>query len=108
MNEEEISLIVPKDHLLNSPIRLTIMMLLYVHKRINVRDLQKLLQVTPGNLDHHLKKLEAKNFLQKRRLISPTGITMYVLKSKVGDNFLLDYITSLKEVLDRFQDQKNG
>ena len=108
MNKEESSLIVPKDHLLNSPIRLTIMMLLYVHKRISVRDLQKLLQVTSGNLDHHLKKLEAKNYLQKKRLISPTGITMYVLKSKAGDFFLLDYITNLQGVLNRFQDQKNG
>ena len=108
MNEVERSLVVPKDHLLNSPIRLAIMMLLYVHKRISVRDLQKLLHITPGNLDHHLRKLEEEKYIQKKRLIFPKKISVFILKTEKGDLFLLDYVAGLQDVLTQFKKHMNN
>ena len=102
MSVNDKSLIVPKDHILNSPIRLTIMMLLYVHKRISFGDLQKLLHLTPGNLDHHIRKMEEMNYLERKRLIFPKRISVYVIKTSEGENKLLDYIAGLQDVLSQF------
>ena len=38
--------------------RFTIMLLLYLHKKAGFTQLQKLLGLTPGNLDYHIRKLE--------------------------------------------------
>ena len=44
--------------------RLTIMILLFIHKKINFTELQKLLNLTPGNLDYHLRKLERAHLIK--------------------------------------------
>ena len=44
--------------LLKVPLRFNIMFLLYNYDKLGFTQMQKLLHTTPGNLDHHLKKLK--------------------------------------------------
>ena len=63
-------LILPEDKLFTPSIRLTLMILLLTHKKINFTELQKLLNLTPGNLDHHLKKLEKAGYVKVYKKLS--------------------------------------
>ncbi|MFX0141554.1 MAG: winged helix-turn-helix domain-containing protein, partial [Candidatus Hodarchaeota archaeon] len=58
------NIILPTDGLFTTSVRLTIMILLFNHKKINFTELQKLLNLTSGNLNHHLKKLENANYVK--------------------------------------------
>ena len=64
-------LILPEDKLFTPSIRLTIMILLLTHQKINFTELQKLLGLTPGNLDHHVKKLEMASYIKTYKKLSP-------------------------------------
>ena len=75
------------------------MILLYTHKKINFTDLQNLLGLTPGNLGHHLKKLESADYVTIYKAITPfRPITMVKITSLGLDNFKV-YIENLKDLL---------
>ena len=50
--------------------RFIIMFLIYLNKTVGFRELQRLLKLTPGNLDHHIKKLERADYVKIRKKIS--------------------------------------
>lgn len=94
-------LILPNDELFTTSVRLTIMILLSNNKKINFTELQKLLNLTSGNLDHHLRKLETANYLKTykklshlRRPLTNVEITPH------GKQAFEAYIKNLRDVLD--------
>jgi DNA-binding MarR family transcriptional regulator len=91
---------IPTDELFTTSVRITIMLLLFNHKRISFTELQKLLQLTSGNLDHHIKKLESANYVKtyKKFTSSKRPLTTVEITSH-GKTVFEKYIKNLKNVL---------
>ena len=96
------NLALPSDELFTTSVRLTIMILLFSHKKINFTELQKLLHLTPGNLDHHLKRLETAEYVKTYKKLSSLRrpLTMVEITPQ-GKAAFEDYITNLREVLNK-------
>jgi DNA-binding MarR family transcriptional regulator len=81
--------------------RFSIMYLLFLKRQIGFIELQRLLGLTPGNLDHHIKKLEEANLVHSRRVISwrpLVTIEMTIHGSEIFRGFVLKLKTLLKEI----------
>ncbi|MFX0087684.1 MAG: transcriptional regulator, partial [Candidatus Hodarchaeota archaeon] len=94
-------LILPNDTLFTTSVRLTIMILLLNHKKINFTEMQKLLQLTPGNLDHHLRKLVDAHYVKTYKKLSSLRkpLTMVEITDN-GKKDFIEYIKKFKDVLD--------
>jgi DNA-binding MarR family transcriptional regulator len=80
------------------------MILLSNHKKINFTELQKLLHLTPGNLDHHLRKLEAVNYVKTYKKLSPLRRPLTMVEiTPHGKKAFGEYIKNLREVLNTLQ-----
>ncbi|MFW9993120.1 MAG: transcriptional regulator [Candidatus Odinarchaeota archaeon] len=81
--------------------RLAIMLFLVNHRKIGFSELQKLLKLTPGNLDHHIKKLEEANYVKTRRSLL-SGRAMIVIEiTEHGDISFREYIHELKKTINK-------
>ncbi len=70
--DEKLSLpLLVLNDLLKIPLRFNVMLLLYTYDRLGFTRMQKLLQSTPGNLDHHLKKLIEAGWITDSIVFSP-------------------------------------
>ncbi|MFX0062503.1 MAG: transcriptional regulator [Candidatus Hermodarchaeota archaeon] len=94
-------LILPISSIFSSSIRLTIMLVLYSHQKTRFIELQKLLKVTPGKLDHHLKKLEDENYIERRKMFILTRPVTVIKITKHGETSLKEYVSRLRDVLNR-------
>jgi DNA-binding MarR family transcriptional regulator len=95
------NLILPSDKLFTTSVRLTVMILLLNHKKINFTDLQKLLQLTPGNLDHHLRKLEEAQHVKTYKKLSSLRKPLTIVEiTDNGRKDFIEYIKKFKDVLD--------
>jgi DNA-binding MarR family transcriptional regulator len=80
-------------------VQVAIMLLLYTHEKAQFTTLQKLLGLTPGNLNHHLNRLEQAGFVERsKRLFSARPSTVLSITSK-GKNAFRRYISHFKKVL---------
>ena len=100
---DKTDLILPENKLFTPSIRLTIMILLLTHKKINFTELQKLLSLTPGNLDHHLKKLEKASFIRTYKKLSPwrrplTQIEITPTGKQSFENYLKNFMDILNKI----------
>lgn len=59
----------PELELIHQPVRLRVMTILYRHGDIGFTETQKQLDLTPGNLDAHVKKLAEAGYLESRRAL---------------------------------------
>ncbi|MHA2248119.1 MAG: transcriptional regulator [Candidatus Hodarchaeales archaeon] len=99
---DKVNLTFPSDELFTTSVRLTIMILLFNHKKINFTELQKLLRLTPGNLDHHLKKLETAKYVRTYKKLSSLRRPLTIVEiTPQGKTAFEDYIASLREVLNK-------
>lgn len=80
--------------------RFTIMFLLYLHKRAGFTELQKLLQLTPGNLDHHVRKLEEVGYVKTRHVLDWRPLKVIEI-SKTGAHAFRDYAIGLRKLLEQ-------
>lgn len=76
------------------------MLLLYLHKRVGFTELQKLLQLTPGNLDHHVRKLEEVGYVKTRHVLDWRPLKVIEI-SKVGAQSFRDYAVNLRILLEQ-------
>ncbi|TFG04609.1 MAG: ArsR family transcriptional regulator [Promethearchaeota archaeon] len=79
--------------------RLTIMLLLYLHRKVGVSDLRKLLQLSPGNLDHHIRKLEDVGYVKTRQVFSWRPLVVVEITQDGTDAFR-EYALKLRTLLD--------
>lgn len=85
---------------LGSPTRLSIMMLLYLNTRMKFTTLQKALNLTPGNLSSHLRKLEKEGMIKiTKGFIQLRPATVIHITEK-GVNELREFLSNFKEVLE--------
>lgn len=92
-----------KDRILGPPASLTIMLLLYGHSRVQFSTLQQLLGLTPGNLNHHLRRLAKEGYIEvskrffARRLVTTISITTQ------GRSAFKRYVERFKAFLNRVE-----
>jgi len=88
-----------KNHILGNPIRLGIMLYLLPREKVLFRDLLEVLEVTPGNLDSHLKALEKAGYVKVYKVIADRPRTA-VRITEEGANETGNYLQKLKSILD--------
>lgn len=79
--------------------RFSIMLLLFTHEIIRTKDLSPLLNLSKGNLDHHLRILEQHQLVVKRIKIFPKRLYSSVEITEKGKKQFEDYIRKLKQYL---------
>ena len=102
MAEKEVELfeIFDKGGIFSAQQRFTIMLLLYLHKRAGFTELQKLLQLTPGNFDHHIRKLEEVGYVKTRHVLDWRPLKVIEI-SKAGARAFKDYTVNLRKLLEQ-------
>jgi len=89
-----------KNHVLGNPIRLGIMLYLLPRERVLFKELQKVLDVTPGNLDSHLKTLERTGYIKMKKVFADRPRTAVEITDK-GAEETGKYLRMLKKLLDQ-------
>ncbi|MFX1533199.1 MAG: transcriptional regulator [Promethearchaeota archaeon] len=88
-----------EDQLFSTPQRLTIMLLLYLHKKAGFTELRKLLQLTPGNLDHHIRKLKDAGYVKTRYVVVNRPLSVIEI-TREGAEAFKNYAVKLRALLD--------
>ena len=84
--------------------RFSIVYLLFLKRRVGFIQLKELLKLTPGNLDHHLKKLEGVGLVKTRRVLSWRPLVMVEITSE-GIEIFRKYIVKLRSLLAEIPDK---
>ena len=99
---DKTELILPEDKLFTPSIRLTIMILLLTHKKINFTELQKLLSLTPGNLEHHVKRLEKAGFVKTYKKLYPWRKPLTLIEiTPTGKISFESYLKNFRDILNK-------
>ncbi|WP_087035257.1 transcriptional regulator [Thermococcus litoralis] len=86
------------NHVLGNPIRLAIMLYLLPRTRVLFKDLLEVLELTPGNLDSHLRVLEKAGYVKIKKVFSDRPRTAVEITQK-GAQETGKYLRLLREVL---------
>lgn len=92
-------IIPPNDEIFPTSVRFPIMLILYAHKKVGFTELQKLLHLTPGNLDFHIKRLEEVNYVRTRKSIFTGRVLKIVEITKQGELSFRDNVNKLRDIL---------
>ena len=85
-----------------SPIRLLVMVLLLKYESITVRDLVKLANTSPGNLDHHINYLMDSNYIEKYPIKSKARLLYSVRLTDKGKEKIQSQIGNLKRIIKEY------
>lgn len=88
-----------RTHVLSSPVRLAIMLLLVARGGIEFNDLKKTLNLTSGNLWSHLKRLEKEGLVKLRYRFSFAGPRLVVEPTGKGVQETMAYIEGVRTAL---------
>ena len=80
------------------------MYLLFLKRRIGFIQLKQLLGLTPGNLDHHIRKLEEIGLVRNRRTISWRPLVVIEITPSGAETFR-GYIVKLRGLLSKIPDK---
>jgi DNA-binding MarR family transcriptional regulator len=89
----------PLDSLLHQPLRTQLAAFLAGAGEATFAELKRQLDVSDGNLDSHLKKLIAADYVAVRKDDSAGRIQTCYALTKTGRNALQNYITALQKLL---------
>ena len=106
MNEDNLKRLAElskQDIIISSPVRLSIMILLYLNKKFKFSSLQKALNLTPGNLASHLKKLSDKGYIKIKKTFIELKPATIIMITEEGARKLREVIGELKAVLEEFE-----
>ncbi len=87
-----------KNHVLGNPTRLAIMLYLLPRDRVLFKELLSVLDLTPGNLDSHLKALEKAGYVELYKVFADRPRTAVRITEK-GAEETGKYLRALKNVL---------
>jgi DNA-binding MarR family transcriptional regulator len=79
--------------------RFSIMLLLFTHESVRVKDLALLLNLSKGNLDHHLRILEQEKLIIKNVKIFPKRLYSSISVTEKGKKQFKSYVKKLKQFL---------
>jgi len=103
LGQEELTEVLRKlarsDPVLANPTRLAIMLLLAIKRKMYFSELQKALNLTPGNLGSHLRKLEEAGYVRTRKVFTRIRLLTLVMLREEGEIALLRHMSLLKEAL---------
>jgi DNA-binding MarR family transcriptional regulator len=91
--------ILEKGEIFSAPHRLTIMLVLYLHRKAGFTELQRLLKLTPGNLDHHIRKLQEAGYVKTRKALAWRPLTVIEI-TREGAQAFRDYAVKLRKLLE--------
>lgn len=78
--------------------RFTIMFLLYLHRKVGFTELQRLLGASPGNLDHHLRRLSEAGYVKTSHVLDWRPLKMVEITA-LGAEKLREYAATMREIL---------
>ncbi len=87
-----------KNHILGNPTRLAIMLYLLPRDRVLFKDLLGVLELTPGNLDSHLRALQTAGYVEVYKVIADRPRTAVRITEK-GAEETGKYLRTLKGTL---------
>jgi len=93
-----------EERVFQSQPRFSIVYLLFLKRRIGFIQLRDLLGLTPGNLDHHLRRLEEVGLTKSRRVLSWRPLVVVEITQK-GIEVFRNYIVRLKFLLEGIPDK---
>ncbi|MHA1676867.1 MAG: transcriptional regulator [Candidatus Njordarchaeales archaeon] len=97
---KKITSLMRTNRVLSEPTRLSIMILLFLNIRMKFTELQKILNLTPGNLSSHLKKLDEQGYIKIiKGFVQLKPATLIEITEK-GANKLKIFMKDLKIVLE--------
>jgi DNA-binding MarR family transcriptional regulator len=77
------------------------MLILFSHKKILLNELKDVLQLSSGNLDHHIRKLLNVGYIATRKSFFPSRpLTVVEITPKGYDEFK-DYLHKMREILNQ-------
>ena len=92
------------DSFIHEPVRLGILLLLKIHHQLPFAEIQKALQITSGNLNSHLTKLQEKKYvIIEKRFVDLRPRTVIFL-SKEGKSALSKYIGDFSKILNGLEE----
>ena len=89
---------IAKNNVLGNPIRLAIMLYLLPRERALFINIQNALQITPGNLDSHLRTLKKEGYVKIKKVIADRPRTMIVMTDR-GAQETKEYLKKLKDAI---------
>lgn len=98
---DEPSVIIPSNDIFVTSARLAIMLILFTHKKVLLNNLKILLQLSSGNLDHHIRKLVKSNYVTKKKVFFSTRPLIVVEITPTGVNDFKKYLQEVKDVLNQ-------
>ncbi|MFX1506732.1 MAG: transcriptional regulator [Promethearchaeota archaeon] len=94
------NLIIPSNDVFTTSTRLTIMLILFTHKKVLLNELKNLLHLTSGNLNHHIQKLVNSNYVTTKKAIFPNRPLTVVEITPTGISDIKEYLQKMKDILD--------
>ncbi|BAA30159.1 transcriptional regulator [Pyrococcus horikoshii] len=88
-----------KSHILGNPVRLGIMIFLLPRRKAPFSQIQKVLDLTPGNLDSHIRVLERNGLVKTYKVIADRPRTVVEI-TDFGMEEAKRFLSSLKAVID--------
>ncbi len=88
-----------KKHVLGNPIRLGIMIYLLPRGKALFSELRSVLDISPGNLDSHLRTLQKCGYVKIKKVIKDRPRTAVFITEK-GTSQLRNYLELLKNVVE--------
>lgn len=98
---DEHNIIIPSNDIFITSVRLTIMLVLFTHKKVLLNDLKTLLHLSSGNLDHHIRKLVKSNYITAKKVFFSTRLLTVVEITPTGVNNFKKYLQEVKDVLNQ-------
>ena len=92
---------ISKTSVLGNPIRFGIMLYLLPRERALFIDIQRILDITPGNLDSHLRKLKQEGYVEIKKVLADRPRTMVKITEK-GAIETRNYLEKLKSVVSSY------
>ena len=93
-----------ENHALGNPIRLSIMLYLLPRGEVLFKELVEILEISPGNLDSHLKRLEKEGCVRIKKIIADRPRTSVEITEK-GAVETGKYLRMLKGIIEDFEKQ---
>ena len=84
---------------LASPTRLAIMLLLAIKRKMYFSELQRALDLTPGNLGSHLKKLEEVGYVRMKKVLTRIRPLTLIIMEPDGEIALYEHMELLRSIL---------
>ena len=94
--------ILESSDIIKVPHRFNIMLLLYTHNKIGFTALRKLLHLTAGNLEHHLKVLKDSGWIGERTIFSFRPLLSIEI-TEMGRISFQTQAMKLKQLLDHIE-----